>query len=57
MVLQAEKTQLEAGQISYTLEGAKKTVSYYTKDCHDIKNVPRINDKVCFSSLYLDSIL
>ncbi|XP_065350831.1 cold shock domain-containing protein E1 isoform X2 [Cloeon dipterum] len=45
----SEKNQPEAGQISYTVESEKKVVSYFAKDCHDIKNIPRLNDKVRFN--------
>ncbi|KAH1003441.1 cold shock domain-containing protein E1 [Dendroctonus ponderosae] len=37
----------EPGFISYNVNGIKKTIAYYTKDC-DIKHLPRVGDKVQF---------
>ncbi|KAL1516675.1 hypothetical protein ABEB36_000556 [Hypothenemus hampei] len=37
----------EPGLIGYTVNGIKKTITYYAKDC-DIKHLPRIGDKVKF---------
>lgn len=40
----------EPGFISYNVNGVKKTIAYYTKDC-DIKHLPRVGDKVIISIL------
>ncbi|XP_066254560.1 RNA-binding protein Unr isoform X1 [Euwallacea similis] len=37
----------EPGHIGYTVNGIKKTITYYAKDC-DIKHLPRVGDKVTF---------
>nr|WFQ96467.1 cold shock domain-containing protein E1 [Trogoderma granarium] len=37
----------ESGLISYQMNGVKKTISFYSKDC-DPKHLPRLGDKVQF---------
>ncbi|XP_050309482.1 cold shock domain-containing protein E1 isoform X2 [Anthonomus grandis grandis] len=39
--------QNEPGLIGYTVNGIKKTITFYVKDC-DVKHLPRIGDKVRF---------
>ncbi|KAG5869763.1 hypothetical protein JTB14_028328 [Gonioctena quinquepunctata] len=39
---------VESGVISYTEDGAKKTLSFYSKDC-SLKHYPRTGDKVEFN--------
>jgi len=43
-----EKSSTESGVINYEVNGTKKTIFFYSKDC-DPKNFPRIGDKVEFS--------
>ncbi|KAJ8939113.1 hypothetical protein NQ318_005933 [Aromia moschata] len=38
----------ESGLISYTVNGIKKSIPFYSKDC-DLKHYPRIGDKVQFN--------
>nr|CAI5834801.1 unnamed protein product [Callosobruchus analis] len=38
----------EPGLIGYALNGVKKTITFYVKDC-DVKHLPRIGDKVQFN--------
>ena len=40
-----EKSSTESGVINYEVNGTKKTIFFYSKDC-DPKNFPRIGDKV-----------
>jgi hypothetical protein len=40
-----EKSSTESGVINYQVNGTKKTIFFYSKDC-DPKNFPRIGDKV-----------
>lgn len=42
-----EAPHAESGIITYTFNGAKKTVAFYSKDCE--KQFPRLGDKVQFS--------
>lgn len=37
----------EPGLIGYTVNGIKKTITYYAKDC-DVRHLPRIGDKIKF---------
>lgn len=39
---------VESGMVSYQLNGIKKTVPFYSKDC-DLKQFPRFGDKVQFN--------
>lgn len=41
---------IESGLISYQLNGIKKTIAFYPKDC-DTKHVPRVGDKVNVQSI------
>jgi len=43
-----EKSPTESGVINYDVNGTKKTILFYSKDC-DPKNFPRAGDKVEFS--------
>lgn len=43
-----EGAQAESGIITYQFYNTKKTIPYYAKDC-DIKNFPRVGDKVQFN--------
>ncbi|PNF30244.1 Cold shock domain-containing protein E1 [Cryptotermes secundus] len=43
-----EKSSTESGIINYQVNGTKKTIFFYSKDC-DPKNFPRIGDKVEFN--------
>ncbi|KAJ8922361.1 hypothetical protein NQ315_004304 [Exocentrus adspersus] len=38
----------DTGLISYTVNGIKKTITFYSKDC-DMKHCPRIGDKIQFN--------
>ncbi|KAJ8929356.1 hypothetical protein NQ314_017960 [Rhamnusium bicolor] len=38
----------ESGLISYTVNGIKKTIPFYSKDC-DLKHYPRVGDKIQFN--------
>lgn len=43
-----EKSSTDSGVINYEVDGTKKTIFFYSKDC-DPKNFPRFGDKVEFS--------
>jgi len=45
-----EKSSTESGIINYEVNGTKKTIFFYSKDC-DPKNFPRIGDKVSNSKV------
>ncbi|CAG9839305.1 unnamed protein product [Diabrotica balteata] len=42
------ETNNECGLIGYCINGIKKTISFYAKDC-SVKQVPRVGDKVQFN--------
>ncbi|XP_072396506.1 RNA-binding protein Unr isoform X3 [Diabrotica undecimpunctata] len=42
------ETNSECGLIGYCINGIKKTISFYAKDC-SVKQVPRVGDKVQFN--------
>nr|CAI5834802.1 unnamed protein product [Callosobruchus analis] len=45
----------EPGLIGYALNGVKKTITFYVKDC-DVKHLPRIGDKVQYITVEIFAI-
>ncbi|XP_057655391.1 cold shock domain-containing protein E1 isoform X1 [Diorhabda carinulata] len=46
--LTGENSNPECGLIGYSINGIKKTISFYAKDCNP-KQIPRVGDKVQFN--------